>query len=327
MTISRGEVVATHGEPAYPRPVAGASYDGRRCRGWVRDGRPRGRTRRHRQRPAAAPHRRRTAHHRAGLAARPRAHRGQGGVRRGGVRRLLGAGRPPRRRGVEVGGAQRLPRPGGRARRTGGGHGRGPRDARGPAPRPARAGRPWGLAVRVLHARVRGRHGRGVLPPRPGRGRRRDAGRRARTQRLRPAGAERQPVPLHRLPADPGRGLRPRDAPPGRPPGRAPRPTRAAPRSPPGSRTGRVSSTGRRASPTRWPCSATTRRRDRSPAAPTGASRSTSAAPGRRTSWPWTASPSCASSPSRRRPTVPSRSAPRSPSPRSSASWRAACRC
>ena len=40
-------------------------------------------------------------------------------------------------------------------------------------------------------------------------------GRRARPQRVRPARAERQPVPLHRLPADPRRRLRPRVTDPG----------------------------------------------------------------------------------------------------------------
>ena len=53
--------------------------------------------------------------------------------------------------------------------------------------------------------------------------------RRARAERLRPARAQRQPVPLHRLPADQGRGLRPGPARGGRPvPGPAGR-TRAGP--------------------------------------------------------------------------------------------------
>ena len=53
---------------------------------------------RDRQRGAARGHRRRAARHRAGLAARPGPHRRQGGLRRGRVRRLLGAGRPAGRR-------------------------------------------------------------------------------------------------------------------------------------------------------------------------------------------------------------------------------------
>ena len=56
-----------------------------------------------------------------------------------------------------------------------------------------------------------------------------DAERRARAERLRPARPQRQPVPLHRLPADQGRGLRPGPARGGRPvPGPAGR-TRAGP--------------------------------------------------------------------------------------------------
>ena len=60
---------------------------------------------------------------------------------------------------------------------------------------------------------VRVQHGRGVLPGRTigdqrlgARGPRRVP----RRQRLRPPRAERQPVPVHRLPADHGRGVRPR---------------------------------------------------------------------------------------------------------------------
>ena len=136
----------------------------------------------------------------------------QGGLRRGRVRRLLGARRPPRHRERDrVGGDQRLPAAGRRARRPGGRHRRGARPPGRAASRPVRDGGARRLAVRLLHARLRLQHGRRVLPARPrapdptG-----DAGdARARAQRLRPARAERQPVPLHRLPADPRRGLRP----------------------------------------------------------------------------------------------------------------------
>ena len=60
---------------------------------------------------------------------------------------------------------------------------------------------------------LRLQHGRGVLPRRPRAGAPTAGTDRRRTstaQRLRPARAERQPVPLHRLPPDPRRGLRAR---------------------------------------------------------------------------------------------------------------------
>ena len=75
------------------------------------------------------------------------------------------------------------------------------------APGAAGDGRPGRLAVRLLHAWVRVQHGRGVLPGRPASGQTTGPSRpRARSQRLRPARDERQPLPLHRLPADPRRG-------------------------------------------------------------------------------------------------------------------------
>ena len=98
------------------------------------------------------------------------------------------------------------------------GLGRPGRDA---APGAARDGRPGWLAVRLLHAGLHLLDGRRVLPPGPAtrlparapngsgpRGHRRGA----RAERFRPARAQRQPVPVHRLPADPGRRLRPRPA-------------------------------------------------------------------------------------------------------------------
>ena len=57
---------------------------------------------------------------------------------------------------------------------------------------------------------------------------------RARPQRLRPARAQREPVPLHRLPADPRRRLRPRCTARGRRPGHALRVARAGGRVHPG---------------------------------------------------------------------------------------------
>ncbi len=97
------------------------------------------------------------------------------------------------------------------ARRPGGRHVRGAGLARRPAPRPARDGDARRVAVRLLHARLRLQHGGGVLPLRPGRHQRRRPSRPLpRRQRVRPARGERQPVPLHRLPADQGRRVRPR---------------------------------------------------------------------------------------------------------------------
>ena len=132
----------------------------------VRDGWDRG------QRRAACPGRRAAAHQRARLPARLRADRRQGGLRRGRVRRLLGAGRPPgagRVRGDRVDRDQLLPGAGRGARRPGGRHRRGARLARRAAPRPARDGGARRFAVRLLHARLRLQHGGRVLPHRPGR--------------------------------------------------------------------------------------------------------------------------------------------------------------
>ena len=68
-----------------------------------------GSTQHHRQRPVAASLRRDAPHHGARLAARPRPDRCQGGLRRGRVRRLLGDGRPPRRRRRHRTGRQSTP--------------------------------------------------------------------------------------------------------------------------------------------------------------------------------------------------------------------------
>ncbi len=167
------------------------------------------------------------------------------------------------------------------ARRPGGRHRRGARHARRPAPGPARDGGARRLAVRLLHARVRlhawprSSTAPAGRPPtaRPGTRRRLP-----RRERLRPARRQRQPVPLHRLPADQGRGVRARL--PGRrrrargppydarrrrpwPPGcTTARPTFLRPRRP-----------GRGAAAAARPRG----RRRRSPAAPTGVSRSTCA--------------------------------------------------
>ena len=135
-----------------------------------------------------------------------------------------------------LGGDQRLPGAGRGVRPAGGRHGRGPGPTRAAAPGPARDGRARRLTVRLLHARLHLLDGRRVLPagpaargpPRPSSaergwsrgervGRRGAGGRgervgrggpRARAERVRPARAVRQPVPVHRVPADPGRGLR-----------------------------------------------------------------------------------------------------------------------
>ena len=74
------------------------------------------------------------------------------------------------------------------------------------APGAARDGGARRLAVRVLHTGLRLQHGGRVLPG----GSSAAVARRwrARPERIRPARAERQPVPLHRLPADPRRRLR-----------------------------------------------------------------------------------------------------------------------
>ena len=121
--------------------------------------------------------------------------------------------------------------------------------------------------------------------------------RRARSQRLRPARAERQPVPLHRLPADQGRRLRARRA--GTPTTRSRAPAVTSHRLVP-ARPGSPSDDRRvRAArgPGRRPCSCwpSAPRRCSSPGRRTGASRSTSAASGRRSWSRSTSSPSCAS--------------------------------
>ena len=85
----------------------------------------------HRQRAAAPARRHARAHQRPRLPARLRADRRQGGLRRGRVRRLLGAGRPARRRRrSRVDRDQLLPGAGRGARRPGGRHRRGARVAR-----------------------------------------------------------------------------------------------------------------------------------------------------------------------------------------------------
>ncbi len=120
--------------------------------------------------------------------------------------------------------------------------------------------RPRRLAVRLLHPGVRVQHGRGVLPRPDARSTdgRRSADRRARRQRLRPARAERQPVPLHGLPADPRRRIRarlPGRRRPARLPGDGHRRRRLRP---PGLHDGRGGvRPARRRSPRHWPCCAT----------------------------------------------------------------------
>ena len=114
--------------------------------------------------------------------------------------------------------------------------------------------------------------------------------RRARPQRLRPARALGQPLPLHRLPPDPRRRLRV-----GQP---ARRRRTGRPRRGPGARRapdpGEPVRPARPTSPTRSRCWPSTRTRWWWRAAPTGASRSTSAVSAPRSSSRWTGSPSCA---------------------------------
>ena len=84
---------------------------------------------------------------------------------------------------------------------------------------------------------------------------------RARPERLRPARAVRKPVPLHRLPADPGRRLRARRPGRGRPAVRPARTAGAGPgRHPDHQRAGGTLSSGRPTWPRRWTCSPRTRR-------------------------------------------------------------------
>ena len=66
------------------------------------------------------------------------------------------------------------------------------------------------LAVRLLHARASSAAWRPSTTAPTARPCRRPQRRRTRAERLRPARAQRQPVPLHRLPADPRRGVRAR---------------------------------------------------------------------------------------------------------------------
>ena len=119
-----------------------------------------------------------------------------------------------------------------------------------------------------------------VLPRRPPTGRAHadapDA--RARPERIRSARPERQPVPLHRLPADPRRRVRIGDA-GGRttrspPAASTPRPRRC----PPTWSSTAPASCARPRSARRWRCCGTSRGRGWWPAPPTGASMSTSAA-------------------------------------------------
>ena len=119
---------------------------------------------------------------------------------------------------------------------------------------------------------------------------RRDRPTRARPQRLRPPRDRRQPVPLHRLPPDPRRRLGARRARRRRPARRAAVAPCAGARRDPAS----TASPGRPTSPRRWPCWPSTPTPRSSPARPTGASRSTCAAAGRRTSSRSTGCPSCA---------------------------------
>ena len=211
-----------------------------------------------------------------------------------------------------VDGAQRLPGAGARARRPGGRHRRGARPPGRPAPRAARDGRPRRLAVRLLHAGLHLQHGRRVLPAGP----RRPADGRRRRRRQRP---RRRPThehgpngfDLHALSGNLCRctGYRPiRDAAYalGAPPAddaarRALRGARAGGRAHPGAvGAGRVRP-ARPTSPTRWRCWPSSPTPPWSRAAPTGASRSTSAAPAPRSSSPSTGCPSCATFSRRRR--------------------------
>ena len=138
------------------------------------------------------------------------------------MRRLRGAGRPARRRRRRApSGPRSTPAwcrpPRSTARRSSPPRGSARPDA--PAPGAARDGR----AAAARSAATARPASSAAWPPsttgptrdrdRPADERpRRHADARARPERLRPARAERQPVPLHRLPADPGRRLRARRA-------------------------------------------------------------------------------------------------------------------
>ena len=194
------------------------------------------------QRPDSRARRGRRSRHPAGVAARQRADRLQGGLRRGRVRRLRGAGGPRRRAGPRPAGSRSTPawcRPRRSTSRRSS-----PRRAwaspGAAAPGPARDGRPRRLAVRLLHAGLHLLDGRRVLPAGPAAGGHRRPGHGPNgsgtapppTASARPGthadhehgpngfdlhALQRQPVPVHRLPADQGRGLRPGPARGGRP--------------------------------------------------------------------------------------------------------------
>ncbi len=142
---------------------------------------------------------------------------------------------------------------------------------RAPASGATRDGRARRFAVRLLHTRLHLQHGRRVLP-----GRSAAAGarqRRARPERFRSARVERQPVPMHRLPADPRRRVRLGNAARRRPVRGASQPTGTRPVGH-GTAAGRPGlRSARPLSSTRCSCcgSAPTPRSSR--AAPTGASR------------------------------------------------------
>ncbi len=174
-------------------------------------------------------------------------------------------GRPPgarRLRGHRVDRDQLLPGPGRGARRPGGRHRRGaPERQRRSDLHPVqhemavRGGSQCGYCTPGFVCS----HGRGVLPRRAGGDQRHGPGRPRprlpRRERLRPARDQRQPVPLHRLPADQGRRLRARLPGRGR---RARGPSygaRPGARGRPGSTTARPASSGRPPSPRRSGCS------------------------------------------------------------------------
>ena len=191
---------------------------------------------------------------------------------------------------------QRLPRAGPGARRAGGRHRRGARHARRPAPGPGRARRARRVAVRLLHARLRLLAWRRSTtgPDRAGQGPT------ASTCTRSPATSAAAPATA-RSATRPARSARPAPDDP-----LAERQARPRPR---GRR--RPGSTGSPAPPTSprrsrcWPSTPTPRW---SPGPPTGASRPTSAAAGRRTSSRSTGCPSCAGVSTRR---SRSRSVPR----------------
>ena len=145
---------------------------------------------------------------------------------------------------------------------------------------PTRPGRAV-AAAEPEHRRADGRPAAGVATATVRSDRARSRRRsRARPERLRPARPERQPVPLHRLPADPGRRLRagrartPTDPLPARCDQPAP-----APAADPDRPAARATSSARPPWPRRWTCWPTTRTPSWWPAPPTGASSSTSGTP------------------------------------------------